>query len=44
MGYSTVLLDEALEKKKRAQKDLRLQLLEKLNDAASAEGFTILSK
>jgi len=44
MGYSTVLLDEAIEKKKKAREALRLQLLEKLNDAASAEGFTILSK
>lgn len=36
MGYSTVLLDEAIEKKKRAQEDLRLQLLEKLGHALDA--------
>jgi predicted nucleotidyltransferase len=31
MGYSTVLLDEAIEKKKKAGEDLRLQLLEKVD-------------
>jgi len=36
MGYSTVLLDEAIEKKKKAREDLRLQLLEKLSRALDA--------
>ena len=36
MGYSTVLLDEALEKKKKACENLRLQLLEKLIRALDA--------
>ena len=36
MGYSTVLLDEALETKKKAQENLRLQLLEKLIRALDA--------
>ncbi len=33
MGYSTVLLDEAIEKKKKDQEALRLQLLDKLGHA-----------
>lgn len=36
MGYSTVLLDKALEEKKKAQEELRLQMLEKLNHALDA--------
>jgi uncharacterized protein len=36
MGYSTVLLDRALEEKKKAQEKCRLQLLEKLNHALDA--------
>jgi uncharacterized protein len=36
MGYSTVLLDEAIKKKKKAQEDRRLQLLEKLSQALDA--------
>lgn len=36
MGYSTVLLDEAIEKKIKAQEDLRLRLLEKLDHALEA--------
>lgn len=36
MAYSTVLLDEAIEKKKRAQEAFRLELLEKLRHALDA--------